>query len=359
MIEVYAVGGAIRDDLLDLPVHDRDYVVVGATPQDMLDQGYELVGKDFPVFLHPVTNDEYALARVERKIGLGYTGFAVDFSKTVTLEDDLARRDLTINAMARKVNTDGSLGPLIDPFGGEEDLQGCVFRHVGPAFKEDPVRILRLARFAARYPDFAIARETVTLMKGMVRDGEVDALVPERVWAEVSRGLMEKQPSRMVEVLDGCGALDRIAPGTAINGDLLNVLDRAAARDLPLPIRYAWWNPKIERGVPAECQQLAALFDKMWTSFMQARHFDSDRILWVLEQTDAFRKKERFKDLQTLFGLMRGEKSPEMKLFSEALDAVSSINNKEVIGQLTDTVEIKQAIREARRQAIATRLDIQ
>ena len=210
-MNIYAVGGAIRDELLGVPVQDRDYVVVGATPEQMVAQGYRPVGKDFPVFLHPQTHEEYALARTERKTAAGYHGFQFFYAPDVTLEEDLARRDLTINAMAREVRPDGELtGPVIDPFNGQGDLQARLFRHVSDAFLEDPVRILRIARFAARFVDFTVAPETLTLMRKMVADGEMDALVAERVWQEVSRGLMEKKPSRMFEVLRDCGALARI-----------------------------------------------------------------------------------------------------------------------------------------------------
>ena len=212
-MNIYAVGGAIRDELLGVPVQDRDYVVVGATPEQMVAQGYRPVGKDFPVFLHPDTHEEYALARTERKTAAGYHGFQFFYAPDVTLEEDLARRDLTINAMAREVRPDGELtGPVIDPFNGQADLRARVFRHVSDAFLEDPVRILRVARFAARFADFTVAPETLTLMQKMVAAGEVDALVPERVWQEVSRGLMEKKPSRMFEVLRSCGALARVLP---------------------------------------------------------------------------------------------------------------------------------------------------
>ena len=212
-MNIYAVGGAIRDELLGVPVQDRDYVVVGATPEQMVAQGYRPVGKDFPVFLHPETHEEYALARTERKTAAGYHGFQFYYAPDVTLEEDLARRDLTINAMAREVRPDGELtGPVVDPFGGQRDLQAKLFRHVSDAFLEDPVRILRIARFAARFADFTVAPETLALMRKMVADGEVDALVAERVWREVSRGLMEKKPSRMFEVLRECGALARILP---------------------------------------------------------------------------------------------------------------------------------------------------
>ncbi|MGB4673705.1 MAG: multifunctional CCA tRNA nucleotidyl transferase/2'3'-cyclic phosphodiesterase/2'nucleotidase/phosphatase, partial [Azovibrio sp.] len=206
-MQIYVVGGAIRDELLGRPVSDRDHVVVGATPDEMLAAGFRPVGKDFPVFLHPETQEEYALARTERKSGHGYHGFTFHASPEVSLEEDLARRDLTINAMAR-----GEDGVLIDPFNGRADLDARVLRHVGPAFIEDPVRILRLARFAARFGDFSVAPETLFLMRRMVAEGEVDHLVAERVWQELARGLMEAHPQRMIEVLRDCGALARLLP---------------------------------------------------------------------------------------------------------------------------------------------------
>jgi len=206
-MKTYIVGGAVRDRLLGLPVADRDHVVVGATPDDMVALGYQPVGKDFPVFLHPETHEEYALARTERKSGHGYKGFTVYAAPEVTLEEDLRRRDLTINAMAEDES-----GALIDSYGGLADLAAKVFRHVSEAFAEDPVRILRVARFAARFTDFVVAPETNALMRKMVDNGEIDALVPERVWQEIARGLMEAQPSRMFQVLRDCGALARLLP---------------------------------------------------------------------------------------------------------------------------------------------------
>ncbi|MDP3438341.1 MAG: multifunctional CCA tRNA nucleotidyl transferase/2'3'-cyclic phosphodiesterase/2'nucleotidase/phosphatase, partial [Azonexus sp.] len=203
-MKIYIVGGAVRDELLGRPNADRDYVVVGATPDAMLAEGYRPVGKDFPVFLHPRTHEEYALARTERKSGHGYHGFTFHAAPDVTLEEDLARRDLTINAMAR-----GADGELIDPYCGQRDLQAKILRHVGPAFAEDPVRILRIARFAARFSDFSVAPETLALMRDMVTSGEVDHLVAERVWQELAKGLMEGKPSRLFEVLRDCGALAR------------------------------------------------------------------------------------------------------------------------------------------------------
>src|SRR5687767_9165773 len=205
-MKIYEVGGAVRDELLGLEVKDRDYVVVGATADEMIDLGYRPVGKDFPVFLHPETHEEYALARTERKTGRGYHGFQFHASPDVTLEEDLQRRDLTINAIARDEN-----GEIIDPYNGADDLSVGVLRHVSPAFAEDPVRILRVARFAARF-GFDIAPETAELMREMVESGEVDALVSERVWQEIARGLAAERPSRLFGVLDECGALSRIAP---------------------------------------------------------------------------------------------------------------------------------------------------
>src|SRR4051812_16207697 len=239
-MKVYTVGGAVRDELLGLPVEDRDYVVVGATPEDMIALGYRPVGKDFPVFLHPETHEEYALARTERKTAPGYHGFQFHAAPDVTLEEDLERRDLTLNAIERDEN-----GDLIDPFNGVDDLTAGILRHVSPAFAEDPVRILRVARFAARF-GFEIAAETAELMREMVTSGEVDALVPERVWQELSRGLMEERPSRLFEVLRECGALERIAPELAVifedaeqAQETIEALDDAAGAGAPLETRFA------------------------------------------------------------------------------------------------------------------------
>jgi tRNA nucleotidyltransferase (CCA-adding enzyme) len=210
--QVYMVGGAVRDRLLGRAVHDHDWVVVGATQPQMEAHGFMPVGRDFPVFLHPETHEEYALARTERKSGPGYRGFVVQAAPDVTLEQDLARRDLTINAMAAPAEWDGESAAIIDPYGGQADLEARVLRHVTDAFREDPVRILRVARFAARFHEFTVAPETMALMREMVAAGEVDALVPERVWQEISRGLMERQPSRMFELLRECGALAVLLP---------------------------------------------------------------------------------------------------------------------------------------------------
>src|SRR4051812_26627128 len=235
-METYVVGVAVRDALLGLPVNDRDWVVVGASPQQLIASGFLPVGKDFPVFLHPETREEYALARTERKTAAGYHGFVFHAEPSVTLEQDLARRDLTINAMAQDAQ-----GRIIDPFGGQHDLRARVLRHVTESFREDPVRILRLARFAARFGQFNVAPETMILMRGMVQAGEVDALVAERVWQELARGLMEPQPSRMFTVLRDCGALAKLLPEIerVSTPGLMSVVDASAAKGAPLAVRFA------------------------------------------------------------------------------------------------------------------------
>ncbi|KAB2895168.1 MAG: multifunctional CCA addition/repair protein, partial [Burkholderiaceae bacterium] len=253
-MQIYMVGGAVRDRLLGRPVNDHDWVVVGATPEQMAAQGFVPVGRDFPVFLHPETHEEYALARTERQSGRGYRGFVVQASPDVTLEEDLARRDLTINAIAADADWTGT-GAVFDPYNGQRDLQARVLRHVTDAFREDPVRILRVARFAARFTDFTVAPETLQLMREMVQAGEANHLVPERVWQELARGLMEERPSRMVEVLRDCGALAVLLPeldrlwGVPQRADYhpevdtgmhaMMVLDMSARLNAALPVRWA------------------------------------------------------------------------------------------------------------------------
>jgi tRNA nucleotidyltransferase (CCA-adding enzyme) len=305
-MKVYAVGGAVRDELLGLPVKDRDYVVVGATPEEMVRLGFKPVGKDFPVFLHPVTREEHALARTERKTGPGYKGFVVHAAPDVTLEDDLARRDLTINAIAKDEH-----GTLVDPFGGAADLKARVLRHVSPAFVEDPVRVLRVARFAARF-GFAVAPETLALMRAMTARGEVDALVPERVWQEFARGLMEAAPRRMFEVLTECGALARVLPewSSLDEGRALGALDAAAARGAALPVRYAALlagaqEDVAERAserlrVPGDCRDLAVLAARSRPAVERADRADAPALVDLLQQVDAFRRPERLEALLTV-----------------------------------------------------------
>ena len=302
-MKVYQVGGAVRDELLGLPVQDRDYVVVGATPEEMERRGFRPVGKDFPVFLHPVTQEEHALARTERKSGPGYKGFTIHAAPDVTLEEDLARRDLTINALAKDEQ-----GNVIDPFGGVADLRTRVLRHVSPAFAEDPVRVLRVARFAARF-GFDVAPETMALMRAMAAGGEVDALVPERVWQELAKGLMEVAPRRMFEVLAECGALVRVLPEwSALDGlRALGALDAAAARRAPLPVRYAALFAGAAEDVadraaarlraPGDCRELAVLAAGARSLIERGATLDAAAVVDLLQRVDAFRRPERFESL--------------------------------------------------------------
>jgi tRNA nucleotidyltransferase (CCA-adding enzyme) len=291
-VKIYVVGGAVRDELLGLPVKDRDHVVVGATPEEMVELGYKPVGKDFPVFLHPQTHEEYALARTERKSGRGYKGFTVHAAPDVTLEDDLRRRDLTINAIAKAED-----GTLIDPFGGRRDLETKTLRHVSDAFAEDPVRILRVARFAARF-GFSIAAETMQLMKDMVASGETDYLVPERVWQEFSKGLMEERPERMFEVLEACGLRERLLPELETQPELMSG---------SLAVRFALlaWSlaeDEVETlcrrlRAPNEPRELALLASRNRTALEKAAHASAEETLRLLKAADALRRPERFAEL--------------------------------------------------------------
>ena len=337
-MRIFEVGGSIRDELLGLQNQDRDYVVVGATPEEMAALGYKPVGADFPVFLHPDTHDEYALARTERKTAPGYQGFVFHTSPDVTLEEDLARRDFTVNAIAR--DTDGT---LIDPYNGVADANARILRHVGDAFLEDPVRVLRGARFAARFAalGFQIAPETKALMRSITDSGELDHLVPERVWQELSRGMMEATPSKMFEVLRDCGALARLLPevdrlfgvpqsakshpeiDTGIH--VMMVLDYAAARQHPLPIRFAALSHDLGKGttpekywprhpgheessvalldavcerlrVPSDCRDLARMTARWHGDAHSALQLGADKLLVIMDATDALRRPARFRD---------------------------------------------------------------
>ena len=337
-MRIFEVGGSIRDELLGLQNQDRDYVVVGATPEEMAALGYKPVGADFPVFLHPDTHDEYALARTERKTAPGYQGFVFHTSPDVTLEEDLARRDFTVNAIAR--DTDGT---LIDPYNGVADANARILRHVGDAFLEDPVRVLRGARFAARFAalGFQIAPETKALMRSITDSGELDHLVPERVWQELSRGMMEATPSKMFEVLRDCGALARLLPeveslfgvpqsakshpeiDTGIH--VMMVLDYAAARQHPLPIRFAALSHDLGKGttpekywprhpgheqssvalldavcerlrVPSDCRDLARMTARWHGDAHTALQLGANKLLEIMDATDALRRPARFRD---------------------------------------------------------------
>jgi tRNA nucleotidyltransferase (CCA-adding enzyme) len=360
-MKVYQVGGAVRDELLGLPVKDRDHVVVGATPEEMERLGYRPVGKDFPVFLHPQTHEEYALARTERKTGRGYKGFTVHAAPDVTLADDLARRDLTINAIAR----DEATGDLIDPFNGAADLKAGVLRHVGPAFAEDPVRILRVARFAARF-GFAIAPETLDLMRRMVADGEADALVPERVWQEFAKGLMEPAPRRMFDALEACSALERVAPEWRRLDALraLAALDRAAALGLPLPTRYAalFAGAPVDAAdeasarlrAPADCRDLAVLAARWSGRVREARRLDAGALVELFERADAFRRPERFAallDACECDAAAAGNADPARRVFIErALAAARSVDAGAIAA--TDPADVAAAVRAARATAV-------
>ena len=329
-MEIYLVGGAVRDTLLGLPVKDRDWVVVGASPQQLMARGYTPVGKDFPVFLHPVSREEYALARTERNTAPGYKGFAIHAAPDVTLEQDLARRDLTINAMAvsqSQLDTKGNFDPqqvrLDDPFHGQRDLQQRQLRHVTDAFQEDPVRILRVARFAARFSGFCVAEETGALMRSMVAHGDVDALVAERVWQELARGLMESAPSRMLAVLNACNALRHLLPEWSAPGpdaadtapELADRLDRAARWQAPLVVRYAITGLFMANDdardrvttrlrVPNDCRDLALLAAREAGAVSQSASLDASSLVQLLERCDALRKPARFADLLLVCALM-------------------------------------------------------
>ncbi|WP_291013934.1 multifunctional CCA addition/repair protein [Hydrogenophaga sp.] len=391
-MDIYLVGGAVRDALMapasvsSASAHvDRDWVVVGATPQAMQDLGYLPVGRDFPVFLHPETKEEYALARTERKTAPGYHGFAFHAAPGVTLEEDLARRDLTINAMAiaAEAAEHPTRATLIDPFGGQRDLQARVLRHVTGAFAEDPVRILRLARFAARFPEFSIAAETETLMRDMVAAGEVDHLVPERVWQELSRGLMEQRPSRMFDVLRACGALQRLLPevdrlwgvpqraeyhpevDTGVH--LMMVLDMSARLQTSLPVRFACLCHDLGKGttpadllprhigheqrsanllkgvcdrwrVPRESRELADVVAREHGNIHRSATLGPAGLVRLLERCDALRRPERFEEVllacecDARGRLGHGDSAyPQRPHLLQALAAARSVNTQAVV----------------------------
>lgn len=398
-MKTYCVGGAVRDALLGLPVQDRDWVVVGATPEQLLAQGFKPVGRDFPVFLHPHTHEEYALARTERKTAPGYAGFVFHAAADVTLEDDLARRDLTINAIAQD-----TAGAFIDPYGGRTDLVNKVFRHVSPAFAEDPVRILRLARFAARFADFSVAPETLALMRTMVANGEVDALVPERVWQELARGLMEAQPSRMFDCLRACGALQKLLPevgrlwGVPQRADyhpeidtgvhVMMVIDQAARLGLSLPARFAALTHDLGKGetpaailprhighelksvalleplcvrlrVPAECRDVARLVARFHGDMHKVEQLRPETKLKILERCDALRRPARFAEvLGACEADFRGRLGWEDKeyaaaaIWRQALAAVQAVDAAAIAAACPMPRHIPERIREARIAAL-------
>ena len=398
-MQIFSVGGAVRDELLGLPVQDRDYVVVGATPEQMNALGYKPVGKDFPVFLHPQTHAEYALARTERKTAPGYKGFAFHAAPDVTLEQDLARRDLTINAIAKSED-----GALIDPYHGRRDLDAKILRHVSSAFAEDPVRILRVARFAARFADFVLAGETLALMRQMTDQGEVDHLVRERVWQEFSRGLMEDKPSRMFEILRNCGALQKILPevdalwGVPQRADfhpevdtgvhVMMVIDMAAQMRSALPVRFAALTHDLGKGdtpadvlprhighesrsvallgplcerlrVPADCRDLALLVARFHGDIHRVDELKPTTVMRVFEHCDAFRRPERFAQvLQASEADYRGRLGfesrpyPQAGQWQRALAAAQAVDAGAIAQACTDAAQIPQRIHQARVAAL-------
>lgn len=419
-MQIYMVGGAVRDALLGLPVSDHDWVVVGTTPEEMTARGFVPVGKDFPVFLHPQTKEEYALARTERKTARGYKGFAIHTSPEVTLEDDLARRDLTINSIAvseDQIRSDGTFDPnnLTDPYHGRRDLAQRVFRHVTPAFREDPVRILRVARLAARFTDFTVAGETLELMGQMVDDGEVDHLVPERVWQELSRGLMEVQPSRMFTVLRACGALKRLLPeverlwGVPQRPDyhpeidtgvhLMMVLDMAARLNAPLTVRFACLGHDLGKGttpvdmlprhigheersarllkglcerlrVPVDCRELADVVAREHGNIHRSSELGAAALLRLLERCDAIRKPQRFAEVLLACECdARGrlgkdeEPYPQAARLQGVLDAVLAVDTQPIaehaLAQGHSGKKVGEIIHGARVAAIAQHLQTQ
>ncbi len=366
-MKIYRVGGSVRDELLGITIIDRDYVVVGATPEALVDKGFRPVGKDFPVFLHPVTQEEYALARTERKTAPGYRGFAFHAAPDVTLEQDLARRDFTINAMAVD-----DAGTLIDPYLGADDLKAGLLRHVGPAFAEDPVRILRGARFAARF-GFAIAPETLTLMRAMADSGEVDALVAERVWQELARGLMEADPVEMLRVLDACGALVKVLPEFApfdANARNLAALREAAALQLSLAARFAALCGTLDAAqaaqlaerqrVPNDCRDLVLVYLRHAGPFAQASALDAAALAELIHSADGLRQEARFLSLIAVAQLYATDSADDAKGTAKrllaALHAARGVDAGAVARQHADAQSIAAAVKAARVAAVAAAL---
>lgn len=402
-MELYLVGGAVRDKLLGKPVQDRDWVVVGATPQEMLAKGFRQVGADFPVFLHPETHEEYALARTERKQGHGYHGFTVHSAPDVTLEEDLQRRDLTINAMAQAED-----GAIVDPFNGRRDLEQRVLRHVSPAFAEDPLRILRLARFAARFAPlgFTVAAETQELMAAMVASGEADHLVPERTWQETRRALHENSPRTYFEVLRDCGALAVVMPElNALFGvpqapekhpeidtgeHILLNLSRAAALSDETPVRFAALTQDLGKAltpiaqwpdhqghetrgceplqslcerlkVPNDCRELAVLANNFHSQIHRVQTLEPGELLSLLDQVDAWRRPERFEQLlEACEADARGRAGradhpyPQADFLRRVLCAARQVQARQFLDQGLSGPAVGDAIREGRLQRIIT-----
>jgi tRNA nucleotidyltransferase (CCA-adding enzyme) len=369
-MDIYLVGGAVRDELLGLPVKDRDWVVTGATPDDMLAQGYKQVGADFPVFLHPTTREEYALARTERKNGQGYHGFTVYSAPDVTLEDDLKRRDLTINAMAKA--TDGT---LVDPFNGQKDIESRQLRHVSEAFTEDPLRILRTARFAARLQPqgFEVAGPTMDLMTDMVRADEISHLVPERVWQEVQRALHENEPGTFFTVLRECGALEslipELTPGPVFEAAMaalrcthehnLDTDARFAALLSPLPSSSAGQSQNAAEArakqlkASNDCIAMARLLTATAPTLETAESVEPESCLALLDQADAWRRPERFTALlATLKCVLPAESSGNVDQLKRALDAANTVSAQSLMAEGFTGKALGKAIHDERLRRI-------
>ena len=351
-MKIYLVGGAVRDELLGKPVKERDWVVVGATPEEMLKKGYQPVGKDFPVFLHPKTHEEYALARTERKTGKGYKGFHFYATPEVTLEEDLIRRDLTINAMAKDAD-----GKIIDPYHGQKDLAQKIFRHVSPAFSEDPVRILRVARLATVFPDFQVHAETNALMQKMVSAGEVDALVSERIWKELSRALMGAMPDRFFEVLKNCEALLVLFPefkNTVYLNNAVKISNDAAVRFSAL--LHGLSEKEIKAictrfRAPTEFSQLALLVAKYHEKYRTLDAKNAGQLWEILKFIDAFRRPERF--LEWITACRAIYKADHSATLQGALSAAKSVGTKPLLEKKLEGKAFADALQTLQMQAIS------
>lgn len=374
-MKIYAVGGAIRDTLMGLPVNDIDYVVVGSSAQEMIAQGFRPVGKDFPVFLHPETQAEYALARTERKTGTGYKGFHFYANPTVTLEEDLERRDLTINAMAQEVGEDGKwFGPIIDPYNGQRDLATKVFRHVSDAFAEDPLRLLRIARFAARFPEFTVAPETLDALKAIVRSNELGVLSPERIWQELARGLVSKKPMRMFQVLLDTGAAKVLLPPTLaseltkenyreelvvhLHNSGSRLEDRCAVVLIHLlAVEIRSWAECVR--MPNEVRDFSEIFCELYQLIhkgLSEANQSSNALSWF-NRADVWRKPERAQELLILAEHI----GMDVAGLTKALHAAQDLNTAKIISGLADNERsngesIRGAVDAERLSAIASAL---
>lgn len=352
-LECYVVGGAVRDALLDLPAGDRDWVVVGSTPEQLAKRGFIPVGGDFPVFLHPKTKEEFALARTERKSGRGYKGFTFYTGVEVSLAEDLARRDLTINALAVDAT-----GQLHDPLNGYQDLQQRILRHIGQAFVEDPVRLLRLARFAARFHDFTIADSTLDLAKQLVNNGEVDALVPERVWQELHKALKTTQPARMLHVLASCGALNRVMPGLVLNQAVEQALQCAVQQGLNTEQRFALLchqspgvkDLAVHLRAPSSYQDLARLLQSFVQQLPTLNTIET--VAEQLKMVDVLRKPERF---AALIEAAQCAVASDLRPWVSYADVFSAVDAGAIAKQLVGQgAEIPAAVWQARLQALSS-----